>query len=259
MASEPLVTEMRSMLEQALPGAARVCVAPGPQVVDLSRGAVARRIDHTDLRPAATTEDARRACQIALEAGCAAVCLSPRFVALAAQMLRGSDVATCTVVGFPHGTQDPAVKAYEAAYAVRAGAGEVDMVIGLGALRARDAAAVLGEIEGVRQAIGSAVLKVIIETTLLSDAEKVQAAVLSEWAGADFVKTSTGFAGGGATVADVRLLRQAVGGGLRIKASGGIRTAGQAAALLEAGADRLGMSATIAVLADLRPEGTERT
>lgn len=251
MGSDRSIDAVREMLAQRLPHAARAQVPAPAGAVARDARSVARRIDHTDLRPTATPQEARDACRIALEAGCAAVCLSPRHVLLAAEALSGSSVAVCTVVGFPHGAQLAEVKAYEAARAVAQGAQEIDMVIALGDLRARDFAAVYEEISAVRRSAGAAVLKAIIETTVLSEEEKVQAAIVAQWAGADFVKTSTGFAGGGATPSDVRLLRAAIGGGLQIKASGGIRTAGQALALLDAGADRLGMSGTLSVLAEL--------
>lgn len=251
MNSDRSIDELRDILTQSLPHAARAQVPAPVSGVAKDPRSVAGRIDHTDLRPTATPQDAREACRIARSAGCAAVCLSPRHVSLAAEALAGSAVAVCTVVGFPHGTQEPGIKVSEAARAIEQGAQEIDMVISLGDLRARDFGAVYEEIAGVRRGAGAGILKVIIETTLLSEEEKVLAAILAQWAGADFVKTSTGFAGGGATPSDVRLLRRAVGGGLRIKASGGIRTAGQALALLDAGADRLGMSSTLSVLAEL--------
>lgn len=250
------VRGIRERLAEKFPESARPWVAPSPVDTSLDRSTFARLIDHTELSPTATQEDARRACEVALRSHVAAVCLSPCYVALARDALARGPVAVCTVVGFPHGTAASAVKAFEARHAVSQGAQEIDMVISVGALRAADFPAVHADILAVREASMGAILKVIIETALLSDEEKVQAAVLAEWGQADFVKTSTGFAGGGATVEDVRLLRQAVGGGMRIKASGGIRTADQARALVAAGAQRLGMSGTAAVLAGLPEETT---
>lgn len=248
------VREIRDRLAEELPQFACPRLEAAPKEQRMDRQTLARLIDHTELRPTATADDARTACEVALRAEVAAVCLSPRYVALAREVLAQGSVDVCTVVGFPHGTEAPEVKAFEARHAVSQGAQEIDMVISIGTLRAADFRAVHAEILEVRNAVLAATLKVIIETALLSDEEKVQAAVIAEWAQADFVKTSTGFSGGGATVEDVRLLRQAVGGGARVKASGGIRTAEQAKALCAAGAHRLGMSSTLQVLAGLRGE-----
>ena len=186
--------------------------------------------------------------------GCAAACLAPRFTQRTHEVLEGSPVALCVVVGFPHGDETPEQKAFAAAQAVSQGAQEVDMVIAIGALREGDCLAVLEEIQGVRAATPGAILKVILEMAALTDEQKVQGALLAAWAGADFVKTSTGFGGGGATAEDVALLRAAVGGLCGVKASGGIRTLAQARAMLAAGATRLGMSATVNVLASCEAE-----
>ncbi len=213
-----------------------------------TRRELAERIDHTLLRPDATWQEAQAACRLAAAEHCAAVCLSPRYVALAAEELQGSGVKVCTVIGFPHGTDAGAVKAFAAAQAVAQGAEEIDMVISLGAVRATDDEAISGEIRFVRAAMPNRTLKVILETGVLSPPEIVRAALLAVASGADFVKTSTGFQGGGATPEAVALLRAAVGGLAGIKASGGIRTLDEARAMLAAGATRLGLSHTSEVL-----------
>ena len=208
-------------------------------------------IDHTLLRPDATWQDALAACRLAAAEGCAAVCLSPRYVAQAAAQLAGSGVKICTVIGFPHGTDAAAVKAFSAAQAVASGADEIDMVLSLGALRAGDDDGLAAEIRFVRSAMPGRILKVILETGLLEPPEIVRAALIAVASGADFVKTSTGFQGGGATVEAVSLLRRAAGGLAGIKASGGIRCLAQAQAMLAAGATRLGMSRTQEVLDEM--------
>jgi len=222
--------------------------APPDPVRPSSRRELAARVDHTLLRPDATWQDAAAACRLAAEERCAAVCLSPRYVALAAQELKGTGVKVCTVVAFPHGADTAAVKAFSAAQAVAQGAEEIDMVVALGAVRAGDDEAIAGEIAFVRSAMPGKVLKVILETGILSPPEIVRTALLAVAAGADFVKTSTGFQGGGATPEAVSLLRASVGGLAGIKASGGIRSLEEAQAMLTAGATRLGMSRTTEVL-----------
>ncbi len=217
----------------------------------MNRAELAAHIDHTLLKPDATAEQIRQACAEARAAGCAAMCVNGSRVALARAALAGSGVAVAGVVGFPLGAMATEIKAAEAARAVADGAAEIDMVMQLGAFRDGDREQVKRDVAAVVRASGRALVKVILETGLLADEEKVQAALLAVEAGARFVKTSTGFGGGGATVADVALLRQAVGERARIKASGGIKDARSALALIEAGADRLGMSATTAVLASL--------
>ena len=209
---------------------------------------LASLIDHTLLRADATGAELRRHCAEAVQHGFCCVCVNPANVALAAHALEGSGVRTCSVVAFPLGATTPADKAAEAATAVRNGAGEVDMVINLGALRDGRRADVRDDIAAVRRACGGAVLKVIVEACLLSDEEKRTACLLAAEAGADFVKTSTGFSTGGATVADVALMRAAVGAALGVKASGGIRTLEAAQALVAAGASRLGASSGVALV-----------
>jgi deoxyribose-phosphate aldolase len=209
-----------------------------------------RVIDHTILKPDARREEVLRLCREAVEHRFASVCVNPRWVPTVASALAGSGVATCSVIGFPLGAIPTAVKAQEAAWVVAAGATEVDMVIDIGALKDGDADAVRADIAAVKQACGSALLKVIIETCLLTDAEKVIACRLSAQAGADYVKTSTGFSTGGATAADVALMRDTVGDALGVKASGGVRSREDALKMLAAGASRIGASSSLAIVAD---------
>ena len=207
-------------------------------------------IDHTLLKPSATSEQVKALCEEALKYNFKSVCVNPCFVALAHELLANSDVLVCTVIGFPLGSNTSEIKALEAQDAIANGADELDMVINVGALKSGDTDYVQTEIAGLaRIAHASArVLKVIIETCLLNDEEKVIACNLSKEAGADFVKTSTGFSTGGATVDDIRLMREAVGPYMGVKASGGIRSADDAKAMIEAGASRLGASAGIAIV-----------
>lgn len=211
---------------------------------------LAAYIDHTLLRPEATAAQIDRLCDEALEHAFASVCVNPTWVARCARRLAGSTVAVCTVAGFPLGANTSVVKATEARTAVEHGATEIDMVINVGALRSGMPDVVLEEVSLVRGAAheGGAITKVILETVLLTDDEKVIAGALAAEAGAEFVKTSTGFAGSGATVPDVVLLRAAVGPRLGVKASGGVRTAADARAMIEAGATRIGASAGVSII-----------
>lgn len=204
--------------------------------------------DHTLLKPEATREDVLRICEEALSHGFASVCVNQYRTALVSERLKGSGVKVCTVVGFPLGASSTQVKAYEAARAVEDGAQEIDMVINIGALKDKEYDYVKADISGVKKACNKAILKVIIETCLLTEQEKEKACELSVEAGADFVKTSTGFSSGGATVADVALMRRTVGDRAKVKASGGIRDRKTADAMLAAGADRLGTSATVRIV-----------
>ena len=215
----------------------------------------ARYVDHTLLKPNATQEEIGKLCEEARQYCFASVCVNPSYVSLAAQFLRGSGVRVCTVVGFPLGSTTPTVKAIEARDAIANGADEIDMVINIGALKSGNDALVYDDIKAVREATRGKVLKVILETSLLSSDEKVRACAASKKAGADFVKTSTGFGGGGATVEDVRLMRQSVGPLMGVKASGGIRDAKAAAEMIAAGATRLGTSASVAIVTDAKSEG----
>ncbi len=204
-------------------------------------------IDHTCLRPEASARDIERLCGEARRFGFFAACVNPVYVSLAARLLRGSGVRVCATAGFPLGAGLSETKALEARRAVEQGADEVDMVMDIGALKSGDDARVAKDIRVVRAATRGKILKVILETALLNRREKVRACLLARRAGADFVKTSTGFGPGGATAADVALLRDTVGGRLGVKAAGGIRDRRTALALLRAGATRLGTSASLAV------------
>jgi deoxyribose-phosphate aldolase len=216
----------------------------------MNRKNVARLIDHTLLKPEATPAQVERLCDEARRYGFASVCINPVYVRLAAGMLKGSGVAVCTVVGFPLGATTTAAKVCETRQAMADGAAEIDMVIHIGALKAGDQDAVREDIAAVAVACheGGALLKVIIEAVLLSDEEKVAACRLAQAAGADFVKTSTGFAGGGATVEDVRLMRQTVGPQMGVKAAGGIRSYADVMTMVEAGASRIGASAGVEIV-----------
>ena len=239
--------ETRALAEA---GAARVVATPG--YCPASDG-LASLIDHTLLKPDAAREDIEVLCREAAQFCFASVCVNPNWVPLCRDLLRGSGVRVCTVIGFPFGSHLPDVKAFESRRAVEQGAEEVDMVINIGALKSKDYALVEQDIRGVVQSVGKdTVVKVILETAMLTREEKIMGCTLAKAAGADFVKTSTGFGPEGATVDDVRLLRQTVGEKLGVKASGGIRTLEEALAMIEAGASRLGTSATSAILAELR-------
>ncbi len=206
-------------------------------------------IDHTLLRPEATYAQVTQLCREAAEFRFASVCLNPVHVGGARALLAGSGVAVCTVVGFPLGATTTEVKVLETRQAVESGASEIDMVLHIGALKSGDFAAVENDVRRVADACGSEVLlKVILEAALLSDEEKVQACILAKAAGADFVKTSTGFGPGGATIADVELMRRVVGQDLGVKAAGGIRDRDTAERMIRAGADRVGASASVKIM-----------
>ncbi|CAM3382282.1 deoxyribose-phosphate aldolase [Rhodothermus bifroesti] len=219
---------------------------------------LARYIDHTALKPETTEDQIRGLCAEAQRYGFAAVCINPCYVPLAASLLEGSGVAVCTVIGFPLGANQTITKVAEAVQALRDGARELDMVLNIGWLKSGQLEAVRDDIRAVVDVAHSAQprarVKVILETALLTEAEKITACQLALEAGADFVKTSTGFLGGGATVEDVALLRRVVGDRMGVKASGGIRTRAQAEALLAAGATRLGTSSGVALLSDAAAE-----
>ncbi len=218
--------------------------------------ALALLIDHTILKADATEAQVARFCDEALTYGFRSVCVNSVQVPFVAERLRGSDVRVCSVVGFPLGAMPSAVKAAETAAAIAAGAHEIDMVIPIGALKDERHDAVREDIATVRAACPGAVLKVIIECCLLTDDEKRIACRLSAEAGADFVKTSTGFSTGGATMADVALMREAVGPRIGVKASGGVRTPEAVQAMVDAGATRIGTSSGIALVTEAAPAGT---
>ncbi len=199
-------------------------------------------IDHTLLKQDATPEQITKLCEEAKQFDFMSVCVNPAYVPLAASILKGSDVKVCTVIGFPLGMNLTKTKVEEAELAIKEGADEIDMVINVGMLKAGHDDYVEEEIRLLKQVAGSKVLKVIIETCLLSDDEKVRACLASKRAGADFVKTSTGFSTGGATAHDVALMRKTVGPDMGVKASGGVRTHEDLLAMVEAGANRIGTS-----------------
>lgn len=207
-----------------------------------------RLFDHTILKADATRKDVKRVCDEAMAYSFCSVCVNSYYVPYVANLLHGSDVKICSVVGFPLGAMSTRAKALEAKIAVMDGADEIDMVINVGALKDRDYSVVLEDIKAVKEACGEHILKVIIETCLLTDDEKVKACELAKEAGADFVKTSTGFSSAGAKVEDVRLMRETVGPDMGVKASGGIHDKEFAKELVDAGANRLGTSATIEIV-----------
>ncbi|MBN2657889.1 MAG: deoxyribose-phosphate aldolase [Spirochaetales bacterium] len=217
---------------------------------------VAGSIDHTQLKPDALTSQFDQLCDEAVKYGFYSVCVNSSRVKYVADKLKNEKTLICSVVGFPLGAMTTGSKAFETAEAVKAGANEIDMVINIGALKSGDYDFVENDIRAVREAAsGKTVLKVIIETSMLNDEEKVKACELSEKAGADFVKTSTGFGGGGATVEDVKLMRKTVSDKVLVKASGGIRDFATALAMLDAGASRLGIGSSIAVMTGAPVEG----
>lgn len=219
-------------------------------------GGVASAIDHTLLKPDATAGDIDQLCREAAEWRFATVCVNPTWVARAAGRLRGTGIGVCSVVGFPLGATTPDVKQYEARRAIFDGATEVDMVLNVGALKSGDVRLVADDIRGVVEACAACGVtsKVILETALLTDEEKVTACTLARAAGADFVKTSTGFGPGGATAADVALMRRVVGTEMGVKASGGVRDLQQVKAMVAAGATRIGASAGVRIVKESRGE-----
>ena len=209
---------------------------------------IAKLIDHTMLKADATTDTIRRYCEEAKKYGFASVCVNTVHVPLVAELLKDSDIDTCCVVGFPLGAMLTSAKAFEAKEAVKAGATEVDMVINIGSMKDKNYDFVKEDIRAVVEASKPAIVKVIIETCLLTDEEKIKACELSVEAGAAFVKTSTGFSTGGATVEDIALMKKTVGTSAQVKASGGVRTPEDAKALISAGADRIGAGNGIVLL-----------
>jgi deoxyribose-phosphate aldolase len=211
---------------------------------------LAKMIDHTLLKPDATPEQIAQLCFEARKYEFASVCVNPSWVKLCAQLLQGSPAKVCTVIGFPLGATASEVKVFEAENAINQGATEIDMVINIGALKARELEFVAQDIRGVVSTAHARgmIVKVILETVLLTDEEKTIACLLSKEAGADFVKTSTGFAGGGATVHDVELMRRVVGPEIGVKASGGVRTYEDAESMIKAGATRIGASAGVKIM-----------
>ncbi|KAB2493541.1 deoxyribose-phosphate aldolase [Priestia endophytica] len=209
---------------------------------------IAKMIDHTLLKADAKKEEIEKLCEEAKEHHFASVCVNPTWVSLSSSLLEGTDVKVCTVIGFPLGANTPEVKAFEAQNAISNGATEVDMVINIGALKDGNDQEVKRDIQAVVEASKGVLVKVIIETCLLTEDEKIRACKLAVEAGADYVKTSTGFSTGGATVEDVALMRKTVGPDVGVKASGGVRNAEEAKAVIEAGATRIGASSGIAIV-----------
>ena len=216
---------------------------------------MAKYIDHTYLKPEASVNEIRKICDEAKKYHCASVCVNPSYIQYVAQQLEGSGVTPCCVIAFPFGTSTPEAKAFEASDAASKGAREIDMVINVGAIKSGDWLLVKRDIEGVVNAVkGRAKVKVIIEACLLTDEEKVKACTVAKLAGAAFVKTSTGYSTGGATVEDVRLMRETVGPEMGVNASGGVRTYDDAIAMLKAGANRLGCSSTMKIVSGVKED-----
>ncbi|MBI5668259.1 MAG: deoxyribose-phosphate aldolase [Chloroflexi bacterium] len=234
-------------------GAGRITAGLGYIPRDLG---IARLIDHTLLKPDASAAEIAQLCREARDYHFASVCVNSAYVPLCADLLKGSDVAVCTVVGFPLGASPAEVKAYEAQLAIQNGAREVDMVLNIGMLKSRDLKGLYHDIKTVVATCHAhnVLCKVILETSKLTDEEKVIACQIAKMAGADFVKTSTGFGGGGATASDVALMRKVVGPDIGVKASGGVRNYQDAAAMVKAGATRIGASAGVAIVKEERGE-----
>ena len=233
----------------ASPGVGAVAPMAGQaSVTTQPRPDLGRVIDHTLLKPDATRDDLRKLCSEAMTWRFFSVCVNSVNVPFCRQQLTGSTVCVCAVVGFPLGAMTPNAKAFETSEAIRAGADEIDMVINVGALKSGDYALVLDDIARVVGAASGHVVKVILETSMLSRDEKVIACALSKAAGASYVKTSTGFGGGGATVEDIALMRGVVGPELGVKASGGVRTAADADRMIAVGATRVGASSSVAIV-----------
>lgn len=226
-------------------GAARVAAGVGHEAPAADLAAI---IDHTLLKPDATRDELKRLCEEARRYGFATVCVNAANVRFCAAQLEGSSVRPIAVVGFPLGASTPAAKAFEAREAIRNGAAEIDMVLNVGALRSKDYALVLDDMLAVTRAADPKPVKVILEVGLLDEHQKVIACALAKIAGAAFVKTATGFGPGGATTADIRLMRAVVGESMGVKASGGVRTEADARAMVEAGATRIGASASVAIV-----------
>lgn len=238
-------------------GAARITAGVGVASAGGVEEDLAGMIDHTLLKPDATVAEVETLCDEARKYSFASVCINPSYVSLGAKLLRGTSVRVCTVIGFPLGATSSAVKALETEHVIREGATEVDMVINVGMLKSKQYEYVENDIFGVVSTAKRyrVLSKVIIETALLTDEEKVKACVLAKRTGADFVKTSTGFSKGGATVGDIALMRRVVGSAMGVKASGGVRSREDALAMVAHGADRIGASASVKIVStELAPE-----
>ncbi|MBA4250126.1 MAG: deoxyribose-phosphate aldolase [Chlorobiaceae bacterium] len=244
-----VITQPKAVKNIVEVGAERISagIGVGESISDIS---LARKIDHTLLKPDATVDEIKTLCEEARKHHFASVCVNPGFVTLCAELLKGTDVKVCTVIGFPLGANTTEVKRLEAEQAIANGATEIDMVINIGRLKSGDNNYVFNDVQQVVLAAKKyrVVTKVILETAILTDQEKIAACLICKNAGADFVKTSTGFSKGGATVGDVALMRYVVGSAIGVKASGGIRSREDAQAMVEVGADRIGASASVKIV-----------
>jgi deoxyribose-phosphate aldolase len=219
----------------------------------ISKEEIAKMIDHTNVKGDATEDDIKKLCSEALQYNFASACVTPTNVVLTSKLLKYSDVKVCAVIGFPLGVQTPKTKAFEAMEVVSKGASEIDMVMNIGGLKSDREELVKEDIQGVVESAGDKIVKVILETALLTDEEKIRACVIAKKAGADFVKTSTGFGGlSGATVEDVSLMRKTVGSKMGIKAAGGIRNLKTALAMINVGATRIGTSTGVQIMEDIK-------
>ena len=226
-------------------------IAAGLGIGDiLANKSIARKIDHTLLKPDATIDDITDLCDVAKKYHFASVCVNPGYVSLCSDLLKGSDVKVCTVIGFPLGATTTEAKRFEAEQAIKNGAEEIDMVINVGQLKQGNYDYVFNDVNQVVLAAkkNNNICKVILETALLTDEEKIKACIICKHAGADFVKTSTGFSKGGATVGDIALMKYVVGSSVGVKASGGIRSREDANAMIASGADRIGASASVKIV-----------
>jgi deoxyribose-phosphate aldolase len=219
----------------------------------ISNEEIAKMIDHTNVKGDATEDDIKKLCSEALQYNFASACVTPTNVVLTSKLLKYSDVKVCAVIGFPLGVQTPKTKAFEAMEVVSKGASEIDMVMNIGGLKSDREELVKEDIQGVVESAGDKIVKVILETALLTDEEKIRACVIAKKAGADFVKTSTGFGGlSGATVEDVSLMRKTVGSKMGIKAAGGIRNLKTSLAIINVGATRIGTSTGVQIMEDIK-------
>jgi deoxyribose-phosphate aldolase len=244
-----VVTQPKAVRNIVDSGAERIAAGPGvgKELVDKN---LARKIDHTLLKPDARPEEIRALCEEARKYVFASVCVNPCYVALCYEMLKNTEVKVCTVIGFPLGATTTEVKRFESEQAIYNGATEIDMVINVGQLQEGNFDYVANDIKQVVNAAHNhgVLCKVILETALLTDEQKIKACVICKEAGADFVKTSTGFSKGGATVGDIALMKYVVGSGIGVKASGGIRSREDAEAMIASGADRVGASASVKIV-----------
>ena len=252
-----VVTQPKTVQKIVQNGAERIAAGPGIGDI-LADKKLARKIDHTLLKPDATTDDIKALCEEAKKYDFASVCINPGYVTLCRDLLKGTDVKVCTVIGFPLGSTTTETKRFEAEQAIANGAEEIDMVINVGRLKQGDYEYVYRDVNQVVLAAKSheVICKVILETALLTDEEKIKACMICKQAGADFVKTSTGFSKGGATAGDVALMKYVVGSSVGVKASGGIRSREDAEKMVASGADRIGASASVKIVLGQKSEST---